>query len=200
MAPAFPTLRWVALLWLAVWFPAYWRVWGWQNFLQLCDLAVFLTCLGLWRGSALLLSSQAVGAIVVNAVWTLDVAWRAAVGRHLIGGTEYMWDTRFPLWVRLLSLYHVVLPVLLVWAVRRVGYDARGWKLQAAIAAGALVVTRLAGPAVNYNAVYRDPILGQTWGPVPVHLAFMLLCLVAAVYWPTHAVLQRSLLPWVKGG
>ncbi len=42
-------------MWLAVWLPAYWRVWGWANFLHLCDVTVILTCVGLWFGNSLLL-------------------------------------------------------------------------------------------------------------------------------------------------
>src|ERR1700683_1847841 len=46
--PAFPILRWVGVVWLAVWIPAYWHAWGWQNFLHFCDVAVFLSCACLW--------------------------------------------------------------------------------------------------------------------------------------------------------
>src|ERR1022692_5340502 len=51
-------LRWAALAWLVIWFPAYWHTWGAANFLYLCDIAVILTCLGVWTNSALLISSQ----------------------------------------------------------------------------------------------------------------------------------------------
>ena len=47
-------LRWSAILWLLIWFPAYWHTWGAENFLHLCDLAVILTCIGFWADSALL--------------------------------------------------------------------------------------------------------------------------------------------------
>ena len=54
-----------------------------------------------------------------------------------------MFDAAEPLWLRLLSLFHVVVPVLLPWAIRRLGYDPRGWKLQTAIAWVVLPVTYL---------------------------------------------------------
>ncbi len=191
MTAAFPTMRWVAMLWFAVWLPAYWDYWGWRNLLQLCDIAVFVAVAGLWLGSSLLLSSQAVSFLVISLFWVADVAWRVATGTHLIGGTEYLWDARFPLWLRLLSVYHIALPILLLWSLRRVGYDGRGWKLQAAIAAAAMIAARLAAPELNYNMVYRDPLLGRTWGPAPVHIAFMWMMLVAAVYFPTHLLLRK---------
>jgi len=185
--------RWGGVLWLAVWVPTYWIVWGWPSFLRLCDIAVLLTCIGLWRSNTLLLSSQAVSSIVADAAWCVDVAWRLFLGRHLFGGTEYMWDKHFPLWVRLLSLYHVVLPALLIWSLRRVGYDQRGWKLQAGIAAVLFALSRFLDPAVNINFAFRDPIFHRAWGPAPVHLLVMWLGLNALLYWPTHFVFARYL-------
>jgi hypothetical protein len=189
MAPAFPRLRWAGLLWVVVWVPAYWRVWGWPNFLHLCDIAVILTCIGLWRGSAVLLSSQAISSILPDLLWCLDAGGRLLFSRHLFGGTEYMWDARFPLGVRLLSLFHIFVPVLLVWSLGRVGYDRRSWLLQSAIATVLLVVSRFFDPALNINYAFRDPLLNRSWGPAPAHLALMLIGLIAVFYWPTHVAL-----------
>lgn len=41
-----------------------------------------------------------------------------------------MFDPKIPLVVRLLSLFHVVTPPLLLWAIWRLGYDPQGWKYQ----------------------------------------------------------------------
>ena len=189
---AFPRMRWAAAAWLAVWIPAYASVWGPRNFLLLCDVAVLLTCAGLWLGSPLLLSSQAVSSILADAVWAMDAGSRLFLGRHLFGGTEYMWDASFPLAVRLLSLFHLFWPVLLVWSVRRVGYDRRGLGLQIVIAGALLVVSRLAGRAANLNFAFRDPIWGLSLEPAALHLAATLAFLTAVFYLPTHLVLSRA--------
>ena len=189
---AFPRMRWAAAAWLAVWIPAYASVWGPRNFLLLCDVAVLLTCAGLWLGSPLLLSSQAVSSILADAVWAMDAGSRLFLGRHLFGGTEYMWDASFPLAVRLLSLFHIFWPVLLVWSVRRVGYDRRGLGLQIAIAGALLVVSRFAGRVANLNFAFRDPIWGLSLEPAALHLAATLAFLTAVLYLPTHLVLSRA--------
>jgi hypothetical protein len=189
-AAAFPVARWIALAWLAVWIPAYWSFYGPLVFLNLCDIAVILTCVGLWLGSARLLSTQAVSSIVVDLAWILDLAWRGATGRHLVGGTEYMWDPTYPAWLRALSLFHIGLPVVLVWALRRVGYDRRAPWLQLAIAACVLAASRMAGADANANFAFTDPLFGKSWGPAPVHVAAILAGL-AAVYGLTHLVLRR---------
>ena len=81
-------LRWLALLWLLVWFPVYWHAWGPANFLHLCDVAVILTCIGLSTNNALLLSSQAVSSVVIDTLWALDVAAWLLFRRHFVGGTQ----------------------------------------------------------------------------------------------------------------
>jgi len=181
----------VALVWLVIWAPAYLVVYGFGNFLQLCDAAVILTCAGLSRGSSLLLSMAALTSLVIDILWDLDLGWRLATGRHWIGGTEYMWESRFPLWVRLLSLFHLVLPVVLLWALRRVGYDRRALGLQSLLALALLMASRCVGPVANVNFSWRDPFLHASLGPAPVHLAITLAGLWCAVYLPTHAVLSK---------
>jgi hypothetical protein len=190
---SFPTwIRWSALAWLLVWIPTYWHTWGVANFLHLCDIAVVLTCLGLWSNSPLLLSSQAVSSLLIDTAWAVDAATRFLTGRHWIGGTEYLFDSSFPLWVRLLSLFHVVMPFLLLWALHRVGYDRRGWFAQSAIAIPVVVFARLAAtPVTNINFVYADPFFHRSWGPWPLHLIAVLAFLVFVVYFSTHLLLSR---------
>ncbi len=190
----FPVARWIALAWLAAWIPAYWSFYGPIVFVNLCDIALILTCVGLWQGSALLLSMSAVSSLVVDVAWAADLAWRGLTGRHLLGNTEYMWDPAYPVWVRALSLFHVALPLVLVWSVRRVGYDRRAPWLQIALAAVVLVVSRALGPAENPNFAFADPILGRSWGPAPVHLAAILGGL-ALIYFVTDRALRSAIPP-----
>jgi hypothetical protein len=188
-ANAFPILRWVALSWLVVWLPSYVWAWGWANLLHLCDMAVILGCVGIWWGSSLLISSQAVGSLAAGILWVLDVGWRLTTGRFLVGGTDYMWDARYPLWVRLLSCFHIGLPLALLWAMRKVGYDRRALALQAAIAVGLFVAARFLPQELNLNYAYRDPLFHRAWGPAPVHLAVIFFFAVVFLYWPTHLLL-----------
>jgi hypothetical protein len=182
---------------VAVFVTAYAQRYGWVVFLNLCDIAVVLTCVGLWLGSPLLLSSQAVSSLLVDLAWDIDLVWRALTGGHVVGGTEYLWEAKYPLWLRSLSLFHLAWPPLLLWSLRRVGYDRRGFPLQAALAAAVLCASRLVGPGpeVNQNFSYRDPFLGRSWGPAPVHLGLIVAGLVMGLYWPTHALLRRLFPP-----
>jgi hypothetical protein len=56
-----------------------------------------------------------------------------------------------------------------------------------------MVISRFGDPEKNPNAAFRDPLFGQTWGPVPAHLALILAVLILVIYWPTHRILLRTL-------
>ncbi len=194
-----PWMRCAAVLWLAIWIPAYWHTWGVTNFLHLCDIAVLLACAGVAIQSPLLISSQALASLLIDLIWTLDVAWRAVSGRQLIGGTEYLFDARFPLWIRLLTLFHVALPFLLLWALTHTGYDRRALRLQSGIAFIALIAARFAGAQPNINFAFADPF-HRTWGSAPVQIAMIFLFLVVVFYFPTHLLLARLFRPQGENG
>ncbi len=161
----------------------------------LCNLSAVLTAWALWRSHVLLLSSQAVGLPLISAVWTVDVLSRLLTGHHLIGGTQYMWDARLPLFTRLLSLYHVAIPLAQVAALRRTGYDRRGYALQCAIALLAVIAGRLCGPQGNINYAFTDPILHRAWGGPITHVALMVAGLTLVVYPLMHGALARAFPP-----
>ena len=188
-------MRWLALAWLAVYLPSYAVAYPLTNFLFLCNLSALLTAWALWRGGVLLLSSQAVGLPLIGAAWTIDVASRLVTGHHLIGGTEYMWDPRFPLFTRLLSLYHVGLPLAQMVALRRCGYDRRGYLVQSGIALGAVIAGRWCDPALNVNFAYADPFLKRAWGGAATHVALIVGALVLVVYPLAHLALTRVFPP-----
>jgi len=186
-----PVLRWTVLLWLLVWLPVNVQAWGWQNMMHFCDVGAVLACLGIFFESPLLISTQAVSALFVGILWALDVGWRIAFGHHLFGGTEYMWDTNYPLWLRLLSLFHLWLPVALLEVLRKLSYDSRALAVQSAIAAVLLIISRFLDPALNMNYAFQDPLFHRAWGAAPVHLAVILAGTIIIIYWPTHMILRR---------
>jgi hypothetical protein len=183
--------RWGAVLWLALFIPVYASTYGWRNFLALCDVAVLLGCVGLVVSSRLLVGSQALPAVVVSGLWLADIGGRLLLGKHPLGGTEYMWDPRYPLAIRLLSLFHLVLPVVLVAAVRRLGYDRRALPLQAAITLVLVAAGRLLPATKNLNYAFREPICHASFGPPLVHIPLVTIGIVILIYLPTHLLLRR---------
>lgn len=183
-------------LWLLAWAPVYWRHYGAQNFLYFCDLGNILIGVALWTESALIFSWQAAGLLLFQTLYTIDLisAWLFHI--HLIGGTEYMFDPGIPLAIRLLSLFHVVVPPLLLWAVWRLGYDPRGWKLQTLTCWIVIPINYFWRPTYNVNFA-RGLFREQHVIPGALYLITYLVVVPLVVYWPTHLVLQwwRAQLP-----
>lgn len=119
-------LKLAYLLFLAVWIPAYWLARGPEGFLWLCDVANILLGLGLLLESPLLVSSQAVGMLLVQSAWVVDVDAVNWVWRPF--GVEQVWMPTWA-WVGVLMVAYpacLFLPThgLLAWWTRRDGGPA----------------------------------------------------------------------------
>ena len=57
---------------VAVLVPHYWQAYGPTNFLYFCDIALLLTCVAMWRESAVLASACAVGILLPQCLWMVD--------------------------------------------------------------------------------------------------------------------------------
>jgi hypothetical protein len=102
-----------------------------------------------------------------------------------------MFDGRKPLFLRALSLFHVVLPALLLWAVHRLGYEPRALAFQTVAALVILPVTyALTDPADNINWVYGPGRKPQTWTSPRAYLALVMLFFPVVIYLPTHLLLS----------
>ncbi len=178
-------------IWVMVWAPIYWRQYGAQNFLFFCDMGNVFIAVGLWTESALIFSWQACGLLLFQTLFTLDLAGALASGRHPIGGTQYMFDPHIPLTIRLLSLFHVLTPPLLLWAVWRLGYDARGWKLQTLITWMVIPINYFWRPQFDVNWARGLFFREQRLMPGIVYVLIYLIAVPAGIYFPTHLLLAR---------
>ena len=177
-------------MWVIVWVPLSWRQYGAQNFLYFCDLGNFFIVVGLWLESPLIFSWQATGLLLFQTLFALDLAGALLTGKHWIGGTEFMFDAHLPLALRLLSLFHVITPPLLLWAIWRLGYDQRGWWLQTLTTWIVVPINYLWGSEQDVNwargLCFREQHVIAGWS----YLLLYLIVVPALVYWPTHFLLQ----------
>ena len=178
-------------VWLLVWAPLYWHQYGPQNFLYFCDIGNILIGVGLWLESALIFSWVACGVLLFQTLFTIDLLGTLLTGHHLIGGTEYMFDPHLSLAVRLLSLFHLVTPPLLLWAIWRLGYDPRGWKLQTVLTWIVIPINHYWRPEQNVNWARGLFYQEQHFVTGIVYLFGYLVAVPALVYFPTHVFLER---------
>jgi hypothetical protein len=183
-------------VWLLVWAPIYWRQYGPQNFLFFCDIGNVLIGIGLWLESSLIFSWAACGLLLFQSIFTFDLACAIVTGRHFPGGTEYMFDPGLPLYIRLLSLFHVVTPPLMVWAILRLGYDPRGWKLQTLMTWIVVPINYFWHPEKDVNWARGVFFHEQHWMPGWMFLLTYLIAVPLVIYFPTHLFLQWATLRW----
>ena len=184
---------WLKILWtvwVVVWAPLYWKQYGAQNLLYFCDLGNFFIAVALWLESPLLFSWQATGLLLFQSLYTIDLLGAVLSGRHVIGGTEFMFDYKVPLYLRLLSLFHLVAPPLLLWAVWRLGYDRRGWKYQILTAWVVVPINHFWRPEFDINWARGPFFREQHVIPGSMYLLGYLIVVPLLVYWPTHLALR----------
>ena len=186
---------------MAVLVPFYWKTYGPSNFLYFCDVALFLTLIGVWSENKLLISLPAVGILMPQFFWVVDFIG-GLVGYPPIGMTEYMFDANISLFARGLSLFHGWLPFLLIYLVYKTGYDRRAFKWWTITAwvlmltcyffmpAPGTVLENINAP-VNINYVFGfSDAAPQTWMHPNLYFMILMIGLPLFVYYPTSKALQ----------
>ena len=172
--------------------PIYWKQYGPANFLWFSDIALLVLVPALWLENALLVSMMAVAIIFFEAIWNIDFFTRLATGKSLIGLSAYMFDPKIPLFIRLLSLFHIALPLLLLWTLHRLGYDRRAFVAQTILAVVVLPLSYLvSNPRENVNWVYGFGEHPQSTLPAGVFLLLVMVIYPIVVYLPTHLLFAK---------
>ena len=189
-------LKWSYTAFVAALVPVYVRQYGWRNFLWFSDVALLVSVPALWLEQPRLVSMQAVGITVPEAGWSADVAFQALAGRHLIGLADYMFDAKIPRPIRALSLFHLWLPPLLLWATARLGYDRRALRDQTRLAWALLLATYLlTEPAENVNWVFGPDGSPQHAIDRRIYLLLMMAVYPVAFHLPAHVLFDHLFPP-----
>lgn len=161
-----------------------------DNFLWFSDIALIATVPALWLENGLLASTMAVGVLLPEALWNLSFFGQLVTGRRISGLTDYMFDAAKPRYLRALSLFHVFLPVLLLWMIAMLGYDPEALAAQTVLAWVVLPVCyRFTDPKENVNWVFGPGGAPQQRLHPLVYLALLMLGFPLLIYLPTHVLL-----------
>jgi hypothetical protein len=162
------------------------------NFLWFSDIALIATVPALWLESSLLASMMLVGVLLPELFWNAIYFWRLLTGQRVAGLTDYMFDPTKPLYLRAISLFHVFLPLLLLWMVARLGYDSDALIGQTLVAWAVLPLSyRLADPKVdNVNWVFGWTTEPQKRMPPLAYLGVVMIGFPLLIYLPTHLLLH----------
>jgi hypothetical protein len=177
----------LSLAFLAVLIPVYWRHYGPSNFLWLSDLGLFCTVAAIVLESPLLASMPAVGVLALELAWTADFI----AGGRMLGLAGYMFDAGLPLYLRLLSLFHLAIPPAVLLMLQRWGYDGRALPLQVLLTWAAFAAAYLlTEPKKNINWVFGWGTEPQTAMPALAWFGIMCVGVPVLVLLPTHFLLS----------
>lgn len=177
--------------------PVYWVERGPANFLWGSDIALLVTVLALWLENRLLASMMAVGVLIPELAWNVDFFLRLVTDSDIFGLniTGYMFTPDYPLYSRTLSLFHVFLPVLLLWLVYRLGYDSRALRAQILLTWILLPVCYVfTDPDRNINWVFGIGSPPQPWLPGVGHVLLLMLVFPVCLFLPAHLVFKQLFL------
>ena len=169
----------------------WWRHYGWRNFLWFSDIAFIGAVPALWLESAAIASVLAVAVLLPEILWNVDLAARLLTRRRMTGLTDYMFEPQRPRLLRGLSLFHVPLPLVLLWMVREYGYDAQVG-LAGAVILAAIVLPwsrAVSTPERNINWTHGLGARRTSLRPA-TYLLLLYAAFVALVFVPTHLLLQ----------
>ena len=157
----------------------------------MCHVGAFLIGLALWLESPLIMSWQAVSLLMADLIWTIDFVCALTINVHPFGATYYMFKPEMPQVQRFLALYHAAFPVILIWGIKRLGYDRRGLWAQIATCFVLFPLSYLlAKPEENINWVY-GPFEKQQQLVSPIAFLFISMVLYPmVVYVPSHLVMM----------
>ena len=173
--------------------PVYWVERGAANFLWLSDVALLAMVPALWMENRFLSSMMAVGVLLPELAWNLDFFLRLIAGFDVFGlnATGYMFESRYTPLFKFFSLFHIILPCLLLWVIYRLGYDTRAVYAQAVLVWVLLAVcNRATDPERNINWVYGIGNPPQTWVSGDVYLVLLMLAYPILVLIPGHFMLK----------
>jgi hypothetical protein len=183
-------LKIIYSVFVAILVPIYWKQYGPANFLWFSDIALLMMLPALWLENALLVSMMALSILFLELVWNIDFWTRLVTGKSLVALSAYMFDPKIPLLIRGLSLFHVVLPILILWLLYRLGYDRHALLWQTIVALIVLPISYLlTNPRENINCVYGFGEEPQHIMPEWLFVLVLMIGIPLLAYLPMHFLL-----------
>lgn len=175
---------------LCILVPVYWVYRGPTNFLWFSDIALIVVTIALWMENRFLVSMMAVGVLLPELVWIIDYFSRLLTGSHLfgLGATSYMFNEKISGFIRVLSfIFHVYLPVVLLWMLYRLRFHEMSWIAQTILAWVVLPICYwFTDPVQNINWVFGPGSSPQQWLSGPLYVALLMILLPLLIYIPSH--------------
>lgn len=171
--------------------PIYWKKWGPANFLWFSDIALFIMLAAVWLESSLLASMMGIAVLIPEISWNVSYFGRLLTGKKIFSLSDYMFDNSRPVYLRALSLFHVILPVLILWMIYKLGFQENALFYQVILGWSVLLFTYFfTDPAENINWVFGPGEKPQTKLTPELYLFLVMLGFPILFYLPTYFLLR----------
>lgn len=171
--------------------PVYWKSWGVANFLWFSDVALFGTLIALWMENSLIASMMGIAVLFPELAWNVSYFTRLLTGKNIFSLTDYMFDSSRSLFLRGLSLFHVIMPALIVWLIAELGFDNRSLFYQTILGWIVLLITYFfSDPKENINWVFGPGDKPQKKIHPALYLVLVMIAFPLVLYLPTYLLLR----------
>jgi hypothetical protein len=182
--------------------PCYWSYYGPTNFLHFCDVSLFLTLFAIWSESSLLISTAAVGVMIPNLLFWADLGG-TLIDVEFLGVTEFIFIEWIPLSLRVTTLFHLWLPVLHLYLLKKLGYHEKALLIWTGTAWILCLISFFFLPSPetpvadintprNINLVFGTEYdRSQDWINPSLYLYLWMLTLLLCNFLPTHLVFRK---------
>lgn len=154
--------------------PVYKKYYGYQNFFWISDIGLFLTVIALWFHSSLLISTLSILVLPFELLWMFDFVYRLIMRKKLFGIVDYMFTDHYPISVRLLTLFHIVTPVIWIWCLSMWEYDELAFPYAILLTWVVVLLTYFfTDPQRNINWVFSPSV--YQWKRMPQSLWLLIL-------------------------
>lgn len=189
-------IKYPLTVFILVLIPTYIHHYGAINFLWFSDIALFLIFFAIWLESSLLMSIALVLSFFMEMMWTIDFFTNMLFDVNIFDLAGYMFDPANSLFLRGLSLFHLLLPVLPVYYLRQWGYHEKALNYAVVLYWGVVLFCFLCTPVdKNINQVHYPTV--QNW-EVMSSLTWITLWMIfypLLIMWPKNYIFSKIFKP-----
>ncbi len=161
---------------------------GISNLLWFSHFALILLLIGILTENNLIISMMGLTSLLFYLGWSLMFIFRLLFGFNF-QSLDYMFLSNIPIYVRSLSLFHIIIPFFVIYLINSLGYNKNALKYQSFLGVLLLIVTYILSPEKNINWIYGIVEPQSMFHPL---FYLLLLCfgLLVLIYPPTHFILS----------
>jgi hypothetical protein len=137
------------------------------------------------------MSIAACGVLLLEMVWNMDFFLSLIFHQKTIHLADYMFDNRYSLFLRSLSLFHILIPIIWLTYMSHYGYDPQAWSYFMVMYWIVISITYLfTKPKDNINWVFMPQALKLKHITSLQWILLLMIGIPFGIALPTHVILK----------